>query len=76
MIKLPSCSYKDVIRAFKRDGWVVIRQRGSHIRMLKLTGGIVRHIYVPAHSNIMKGTLHAIISDAGISEERFIELLK
>jgi predicted RNA binding protein YcfA (HicA-like mRNA interferase family) len=31
--ELPRLSYDRVIAALKRDGWVVVRQRGSHIRM-------------------------------------------
>ncbi|MGQ0549672.1 MAG: dihydrofolate reductase family protein [Armatimonadota bacterium] len=31
MTKVPSLNYDQVVRAFRRDGWVVVRQRGSHI---------------------------------------------
>ena len=31
MTKTPSLNYGVVIKALKRDGWVVVRQRGSHI---------------------------------------------
>ena len=30
MTKVPSENYDTVIRALRRDGWVVVRQRGSH----------------------------------------------
>ena len=32
MTKVPSLNYDRVVRALGRDGWVVVRQRGSHIR--------------------------------------------
>ncbi|MGI0480694.1 type II toxin-antitoxin system HicA family toxin [Geminocystis sp. CENA526] len=32
MSKVPSLPYSKVIKALKRDGWIVIRQKGSHIR--------------------------------------------
>lgn len=32
MSKVPSLSYTEIISALKRDGWNVIRQKGSHIR--------------------------------------------
>lgn len=32
MSKVPSLNYDVVIKALKHDGWVVVRQRGSHIR--------------------------------------------
>lgn len=34
-MKVPSLNYDKVINALRRDGWVVIRQRGSHIRLQK-----------------------------------------
>jgi len=35
MTKVPSVEYKRVVKALQRDGWVVVRQRGSHIRLQK-----------------------------------------
>ena len=35
MSKVPSLNYDKIIRALQRDGWVVVRQRGSHIRLHK-----------------------------------------
>ena len=35
MSKVPSLSYKKIIAALSKDGWIVIRQRGSHIRLEK-----------------------------------------
>ncbi len=39
MTKVPSLNYRQVVRALRRDGWVVVRQRGSHIRLQKHTAG-------------------------------------
>ena len=36
-MKVPSLNYDQVIRALRRDGWVVVRQRGSHIRLQEET---------------------------------------
>ncbi|MEH1857943.1 MAG: type II toxin-antitoxin system HicA family toxin [Nostoc sp.] len=35
MTKVPSLSYIEIITALERDGWTVVRQRGSHIRLQK-----------------------------------------
>ncbi len=35
MSKVPSLSYKKILAALERDGWIVVRQRGSHIRLEK-----------------------------------------
>ncbi len=34
MTKVPSLPYHKIIAALERDGWIVVRQRGSHIRLL------------------------------------------
>ena len=33
MNKVPSLPYHQIIRALQKDGWTVVRQRGSHIRL-------------------------------------------
>ncbi len=37
MTKTPSLYYDKVVKALQRNGWVVVRQKGSHIRMQKHT---------------------------------------
>ena len=37
MSKVPSLPYTDVIRVLQRAGWVVVRQKGSHVRLQKHT---------------------------------------
>ncbi|MEP7268656.1 MAG: type II toxin-antitoxin system HicA family toxin [Saprospiraceae bacterium] len=34
-MKYPSLSYIEIINCLKRLGWVVVRQKGSHIRLHK-----------------------------------------
>lgn len=34
-MKVPSLPYIQIIKALQRDGWIVVRQRGSHIRLQK-----------------------------------------
>ena len=31
MTSMPELPYRDITRALQRDGWVIVRQRGSHI---------------------------------------------
>jgi len=35
MSKVPSLSYKKILAALERDDWIIVRQRGSHIRLEK-----------------------------------------
>ena len=75
MSKVPSVSYEKIIAALKRDGWVVVRLRGSHIRLQKHTRTEVLKIAVPAHRPIKRSTLSHILKQARISVEAFQELL-
>ena len=74
MTKVPSSSYREVIRALRRDGWVVVRQKGSHIRLQKHTPTETLKLTVPAHSPIKRSTLAHILKQAGLSVEQFKKL--
>jgi len=67
-------SHRQLVRVLQRDGWIM-GQRGSHLRLAKRIDGVPESISVPRHAAIKKGTLHAILHDAEISRERFLELL-
>ncbi|MFW6105656.1 MAG: type II toxin-antitoxin system HicA family toxin [Chloroflexota bacterium] len=54
MTEIPSLPYRKVINALQRAGFVVIRQRGSHIRLQKRTRERVTKITVPAHPLLRK----------------------
>lgn len=73
--KVPNVSYDRIIRALQRDGWVVVRQRGSHIRLQKRTGDEVLKITVPAHKPVKRSTLSHILKQARMDLDRFLELL-
>jgi predicted RNA binding protein YcfA (HicA-like mRNA interferase family) len=73
--EIPSLSYRKVVNVLQRSGFIVLRQRGSHIRLQKRTKEKVLKLTVPAHASIKKATLNRIIKDAGLSIEEFKELL-
>jgi predicted RNA binding protein YcfA (HicA-like mRNA interferase family) len=75
MSKVPSVNYSQVIYALRRDGWVVVRQKGSHIRLQKHLPDETLKIIVPAHRPIKRSTLSHILKQARLSVEKFIELL-
>jgi predicted RNA binding protein YcfA (HicA-like mRNA interferase family) len=74
MIKVPSLGYERVLKALQRDGWVVVRQKGSHIRLQKHVLNETLKIIVPAHRPILRSTLSHILKQARMSVERFLEL--
>ena len=75
MTKVPSANYQQIVNALQRDGWVVVRQRGSHIRLQKHAGNETLKITVPAHRPVKRSTLSHILKHARLSVEEFIELL-
>ena len=75
MTKIPSIGYEKVINALKRDGWVVVRQKGSHIRLQKHTSAEILKLTIPAHRPIKKSTLSHILKQAHLPIAKFKELL-
>ncbi len=74
MSKVPSLPYDRIIRALQRDGWVVVRQKGSHIRLQKHTPSETLKLTVPAHRPIKRSTLSHILKQARISVDDFLAL--
>jgi len=73
--RLPALGARQVIRALERAGFVVTRTSGSHCRLVHSTDP-ARKVTVPAHSGDLKrGTMRAIIGQAGLSVAEFIALL-
>lgn len=76
MSKVPSLSYVQIIRALQRDGWTVVRQRGSHIRMQKRFGDEVMKLTIPAHRPVKRSTLSHILKQAQLELDDFLELIR
>ncbi len=74
MSKVPSLPYDRVVRALQRDGWVVVRQKGSHIRLQKHTPFETLKLTVPAHCPIKRSTLSHILKQACLSGDDFLDL--
>ena len=72
MSRLPVCSGQDAIRAFQRLGYQVDHQTGSHVI---LRHPQMRRLTVPNHRELAKGTLRALIHEAGLTKEEFSRLL-
>ena len=75
MTKVPSLNYPQVVAAFERAGWQVVRQRGSHIRMQKRSERGTQRVTIPAHKPVKRSTLAKILKDAEIDVETFIALV-
>ncbi len=74
MTKLPrGLSGRRVRRALERAGFHLKRQKGSH--MVLRRDDPFAQVVVPAHARIDTGTLASILEAAGLTAERFRELL-
>ena len=74
MPKLPTdISGREVRAALERVGFVLRRQRGSHM-VLRRDDPLAR-IVVPDHKVVRLGTLRHILSGAGLTVDEFLRLL-
>ena len=70
MSVLPRISGRQVVTALAKLGYEKDRQKGSHI-VLRQTAPPHRRLTVPDHKEVAKGTLRAIIKQAGLTVEEF-----
>lgn len=78
MPKLPRIKGRDLIRAMKRDGFEVVRIKGSHHILQKVFPDGERVVIpVPVHAGhiVKTGTLAGILRKARISREQLVTLL-
>jgi predicted RNA binding protein YcfA (HicA-like mRNA interferase family) len=57
MPQLPTLSGREVVKAFEKDGWATVRQRGSHMILTKPSQ--MATLSVPDHKEVAKGTLRS-----------------
>jgi len=77
--ELPSLSSERLIRALRRAGFVDApkRGKGSHHALLKRDAdGRIRLVVVPQRKDIPRGTLHAILQQAGLTADELRRLLQ
>ena len=75
MAKLPRLSGKEAIKSLEKAGFVSIRQKGSHVFMLKESSNGKITTVVPMHKEIDTGTLLEIIRQCKMTREEFLKLL-
>jgi predicted RNA binding protein YcfA (HicA-like mRNA interferase family) len=68
---VPHVSGAEAIRALQRLGFVVVRQKGSHVMLRRAAIGCV----VPNHRELKVGTLSSVLKQAGVAVEEFMTAL-
>ena len=65
MPKLKTPSGEDLIKIYLLFGFVVVAQKGSHIKLLRLlSDGTKQTLTIPNHHELDKGTIKAIYRQA------------
>ena len=70
MPPVPVLRPREVVRAFGKRGWRLVRQRGSHLILTKPGSSVT--LSVPDHDEVARGTLRALIAKAGMSLDEFL----
>jgi len=72
MAPLPTLSGREAVKIFARDGWEMVRQRGSHMILVK--DGRMTTLSIPDHKEVAKGTLRSLIRSSGLTSDEFAAL--
>lgn len=70
---LPKISGRECITALEKAGFYLKRQRGSHIVLRR--DEPFSQVVVPDHKELDRGTLRAIIRQAGLGVDEFVSFL-
>jgi len=71
--RLPVVSGDRLVRALRRAGWTIARQRGSHVRLQR--GAVLISVPVHAGRPLPIGTLAAILGDADLTPDDLRKLM-
>lgn len=74
MSYLPLISGRKLCKVFKKIGYSIDHQAGSHI-ILRHENPPYRRLTIPDHKEIAKGTLRSIIRQAGITVDELKQLI-
>lgn len=73
MARLPVISGDDFVKAIARIEFSVDRMEGSHMILIGPTG---QRLSVSRHRELSRSLLRALIRDAGLTREAFLDLLR
>jgi len=67
--------WKEVVKILLKNGFVIKRQKGSHVHLIKIQGEKTFHVTVPVRGNrdLNPFVLRSIIRQTGHTPEEFIK---
>ena len=72
MPELPIISGQKVIKTLVKPGFVIVRQKDSHVFLQRESDTVT----VPLHNPVKKGTFKSIFKQANVSPDDFLKVLK
>ena len=73
--RLPVLSGRDAVRAFEKAGFAQLAVRGKGSHMVMAREGWPAILTVPDHAELKRGTLRALIRQAGLTVDEFRSLM-
>ena len=68
-------SGREVLRVLKKAGFIIVSQKGSHIKLRGIRDGKLHTLIVPNHKQIAFGTFFSILSQASMMKREFESIL-
>lgn len=70
-------SGKTIIKILQKQGFMILRQKGSHVHLIKNIENKEFHVTVPVHANkdLNPFVMRSVIRQAGYSIEEFEKLI-
>ncbi len=79
MPRLPQISGRELIRLLESLGYENLRQRGSQVRLRRISAAGEHNVTVPDHKVVAKGTLNDILTRVsiwtGLSKDELVKRL-
>ncbi len=72
MPRLPVLSGRQMIKLLRKEGFAVVRQKGSHVSLRK---GQFKTV-VPLHDELATGTLLGILKQCGMTRDELLPLVR
>ena len=66
---LKLCSGAEAVRKLQKAGWIVVRQKGSHVMLTK--PDYQWTLSIPQHKELGRGILRKILRQANLSTDEF-----
>lgn len=67
-------SARELIHRLKKFKFVIVSQKGSHIKLRGLREGKLQTVIVPNHKQIASGTLSSILKQANLTKKELDEV--